>query len=106
MTKPNNLFSSEQYDGHREEFETIVENGSIKLERIVSFGHPTPDGEWYDQSEYEWVSLIQGSATLLFETGEKIELEKGDSITLKPHHRHRVEKVSNDAIWIALFYDE
>ena len=102
----NNLFFTNEYDGQKEEFETLVENGAIKLERIISFGHPTPPNEWYDQAEYEWVSLIQGSATLLFETGEKIKLEKGDSITLKPHHKHRVEKVSDDAIWIALFYEK
>jgi len=30
-------------------FEKIIQNGSFKLERIISKGHSTPKGKWYDQ---------------------------------------------------------
>ncbi|NTV46153.1 MAG: hypothetical protein HGB11_06455, partial [Chlorobiales bacterium] len=41
----------------------------MRLERIVSEGHATPGGEWFDQEWDEWVILLSGSATLRFNTG-------------------------------------
>jgi len=102
-----NLFVTEGLYDISEVFETLLEipnvNGAIKIERIVSFGHPTPIGEWYDQEESEWVSLLSGLATLLYEDGTIVEMVAGDHILIPPHLRHRVEKVSNDAVWLTIF---
>ena len=48
-------------------FECILKQDNVVIERIVSKGHVTPTGQWYDQNRDEWVLLLQGQATLLFE---------------------------------------
>ena len=50
-----------------EAFETILSNGTIKIERIISKGHASPDGFWYDQEFSEWVLLLRGKASLAFD---------------------------------------
>ena len=42
-----------------------------RIERIVSEGHVSPEGFWYDQDEPEWVALIRGTAELEFENGRQ-----------------------------------
>ncbi|MEM9346111.1 MAG: cupin domain-containing protein [Planctomycetota bacterium] len=71
------------------------------LEHIVSYGQPSPEGFWHDQDAREWVALILGTATLVFEDGV-LELEAGDAVLIPSHARHRVERVSVDAVWIAV----
>ena len=40
-------------------FETLATGaGSIRVERIVSNGQVTPEGEWYDQDLDEWVVVL------------------------------------------------
>lgn len=39
----------------------------VRVERIVSQGHVTPPGQWYDQDWDEWVSLLSGAARLRVE---------------------------------------
>lgn len=50
-----NFYQSLPDDLSLEVFETLACNGKVKIERIISQGHSTPSGEWYDQSQYEWV---------------------------------------------------
>lgn len=40
---------------------------STRIERIVSHGHASPPGFWYDQEEAEWVAVLSGEAVLEFE---------------------------------------
>ena len=41
-------------------FETLATGaGSIRVERIVSNGQVTPEGEWYDQDPDEWVVVLE-----------------------------------------------
>ena len=91
-----------------EVFETLKEgSGEFKLERIVSAGQITPEGQWYDQEKDEWVVLIQGQAQLLFEKEKKIVyLNKGDYLTIKAHDRHRVIYTSEEppCVWVAFHY--
>lgn len=61
VTKTINLFAIE-HSIPDEVFETILEHPGFKLERIVSAGHSTPEGEWYDQDRDKWVILLTGSA--------------------------------------------
>ena len=41
-------------------FTDLIPDAGVKIERIVSSGQSTPEGEWYDQERDEWVALIQG----------------------------------------------
>ncbi len=101
-----NLFDIKGLSADAEQFEELLSNTHIKLERIVSFGHPTPQGEWYDQDETEWVALIKGSATLVYKDGLTTEMKAGDTLLIPPHLQHRVESVSEDAVWLGLFIKE
>jgi cupin 2 domain-containing protein len=92
----------------KELVETLVETGSLKLERIVSTGQATPTGEWFDQERDEWVALLSGSATLRFEdSDELVRLAPGDWLLIPAHRRHRVEATAADgeSVWIALHFD-
>lgn len=91
-----------------ERFETLLETPTFRLERILSLGHATPEGQWYDQDRDEWVVLLQGRARLSIEgRAEEIALNSGDAVLLPAHCRHRVEWTPSDRItvWLALHYD-
>ncbi len=79
---------------------------AFRLEHIVSNGHASERGFWYDQPNPEWVLLMQGRAILDFENGEKLELKAGDSFLIPAHSKHRVESVSQDAVWLALHFSD
>lgn len=44
MTAPTNLFSKIPASLPEELFETLVQADNIRIERIVSHGHASPDG--------------------------------------------------------------
>ena len=86
-------------------FECILKQDNIVIERIVSKGHVTPTGQWYDQNRDEWVLLLQGQATLLFEKNRQfISMNAGDYLLIPAHTRHRVEWTLADfsTIWLAV----
>lgn len=87
----------------------LLERPGLRLERIHSCAAASPEGFWYDQPEHEWVTLLQGSARLQFaDEGEPRVLNRGDSLWISPHRRHRV--LATDpfpgSIWLALFWRE
>jgi cupin 2 domain-containing protein len=87
----------------------LVKNENVKIERIVSDGHASPEDFWYDQDQNEWVFLVSGSAVLLIEKEsgiERIELNTGDYLQIPAHQRHRVEETSSTekTIWLAIFF--
>jgi len=87
-------------------FTTLLERPGLKLERIVSRGHATPSGQWYDQQQDEWVLLLSGSARLCMEDPkETIEMRPGDYLLIPAHRRHRIEATAAgcDSVWLALF---
>jgi cupin 2 domain-containing protein len=103
----NNLFADLPADLPQELFEVLARAPGVRLERIVSRGHATPDGEWYDQDTNEWVVLLRGAAALRFEDEpEPRVLSPGDWLDIPAHRRHRLEWTApNDAtIWLALHY--
>ena len=105
--KFSNIYSQISANFDAELFTEILHNGKLTLKRIISAGHCTPAGEWYDQSDNEWVMLLKGSAVLLIEgQAEPVVMSPGDHIVLPAHVRHRVEKTSVDekTIWLALHY--
>ncbi len=86
---------------------TLLATDSIRIERIVSRGHASPEGFWYDQQEGEWVIVLQGAAGLRLEgTTEEIIMHPGDYLHIRPRLRHRVEWTAEDrdTIWLAIYY--
>ncbi len=90
-----------------ERFEALLERPGLRLERILSRGHATPAGQWYDQSRDEWVLLLKGEAGLLIEgEAQPRRLGAGDYLLLPAHCRHRVEwSAPEGCIWLALHFD-
>jgi len=97
-----NLFASLPAASGGERFETLFANPACRVERIVSFGHASPPGFWFEQDGDEWVVLLVGSAVLAFADGRVLDLRAGDWTSLPARCRHRVESVSEDAVWLAV----
>lgn len=99
-------------DTRSEQFDVLIEAGEpgfpggFRLERILSFGQTTPEGEWYDQSWAEWVAVIRGMAVLAYADGETVTLRVGDHLVIPPGRRHRVTFTSDDCFWLAFHYSE
>jgi cupin 2 domain-containing protein len=85
----------------------LLEDANVRIERIVSYGHASPQGFWFDQIQHEWVMVLKGAARLRFED-ETIELKPGDFIDIPAHRKHRVEWTTPDepTIWLAVHYGE
>lgn len=90
-----------------EEFsETLFSaSGAIRVERIISYGHVTPEGGWYDQEQDEWVTVLEGTARLQFADGTEVTLNRGDHLVLPRHVKHRVSHTSSPCVWLAVFGD-
>ncbi|GAL33517.1 uncharacterized conserved protein [Vibrio maritimus] len=87
-------------------FEDIIVTPNIRVERILSDGHSTPEGEWYDQNENEWVAVVQGQGVLEYEDGRTVTLNIGDYVNIPAHVKHRVKstKQGSTTVWLAIFY--
>lgn len=89
-----------------EEFQDLLKSPGVRIERIVSTGQATPEGQWYDQDRGEWVALLKGRARLSFE-GEDAprDLGAGDCVYIPPHVRHRVDWTDpvEPAVWLAVW---
>jgi cupin 2 domain-containing protein len=103
---PNeNLFSELSSNLPEELIEKLVVSQDVRIERIVSTGHTSPPGFWYDQTESEWVVVLQGEAALAFEDEVRI-LKPGDYVLIPPHRKHRVNSTSTQepTVWLAVFF--
>ncbi len=90
-----------------EALEVLAEAPNLRIERIVSRGHASPDGVWYDQPQAEFVVLISGAAHLEFaDSGEIRELKAGDYLAIPARCRHRVAWTTSDeaTVWLAVHY--
>ena len=101
-----NLFNDFSSQLPQELVTVLAESQHIRIERIVSTGHSSPEGFWYDQDEQEWVVVLQGKATLNFQDGDSVEMNPGDHVLIPAHMRHHVESTSPDGptVWLAVFY--
>jgi cupin 2 domain-containing protein len=101
-----NIFASIPENPQKELVEELVRQGDVRIERIISKGQPSPDEGWYDQSENEWVIVLEGAGRLLFENGSEVNLKKGDYINIPSHSRHKVTWTDPDTVtvWLAVFY--
>jgi cupin 2 domain-containing protein len=103
--KPGNLFA-EIPDGLPEEsFQDILNRGTVRIERILSRGHRSPEGFWYDQDWDEWVLVASGRARLEMEgRPTPMELGPGDYLFIPSHTRHRVAWTDEreTTVWLAV----
>lgn len=109
MITVKNIFEDLPDKNDHEFFENLMDDPRFKLERIISFGQATPKDEWYDQERDEWVILLKGSASLVFEgNAEVIELMPGDHLLIPAHQKHRVSRTDPDepSFWLALHFDK
>ena len=89
-------------------FERLIETPGLLVERIVSTGQITPEGEWFDQGRDEFVLLVSGGARLRIENEtDDRELAPGDWLLLPAHCRHRVTwtQAEPPTIWLAVHFD-
>jgi cupin 2 domain-containing protein len=103
----SNLFDDVPRMLAAEKIDVLLETPGVKLERIVSMGHITPPGEWYDQDRDEWVLVLRGRARVRIEGEvEERSLGVGDHLLLRAHVRHRVEwtDTAGPTIWLAVVY--
>lgn len=100
-----NLYASIPANLDNELFELILKNENIKIERIISKGHISPETGWYDQTYNEWVVVIKGTATITFED-EELSMQPGSYINIPAHTRHKVACTNpeDETIWLAIHY--
>ncbi len=108
MDRFTNLFAEIPADLPEEHLQTLLNTPDVRVERIVSLGHASPEGFWYDQETHEWVLLLTGAARLRFEGEEPIELRSGACVNIPAHQRHRVEWTdpNQPTVWLAIHYRE
>jgi cupin 2 domain-containing protein len=102
-----NLFEGIPRDLPEELFTEILSKQSLRIERIVSQGHGSAPDFWYDQSEHEWLIVLQGVAELQYEGVEMKVLKVGDYEFIPAGTKHRVGSTSSDpkCIWLAIFFE-
>jgi cupin 2 domain-containing protein len=101
-----NLFAGIPASLEEELTDGLVRTDAVRIERIVSRGHASPPGFWYDQPESEWIVLLIGGAELAFADGETVALTPGDWIDIPAHRKHRIERTDPDreTVWLVVFY--
>ncbi len=105
--KTGDLFSGIPDDLPDERFEDLVTTGVVEIERIISDGHSSPPGFWYDLERSEWVVLLRGSAAIRFEGPDAtVVLKPGGWLNIPAHRKHRVEWTdpNEKTIWLAVHY--
>jgi cupin 2 domain-containing protein len=63
---------------------TLLQARGVRIERIVSRGHQSPDGFWYDQPTNEWVLVLKGAAKVEF-ADRTVEMGPGDYLDIPAH---------------------
>ena len=106
MRTPPNLFADLPAHLPEELVETLLTAAGFRVERIVSRGHASPPGFWYNQDTAEWVLLVSGAARLRFEGEEPLEMTAGSFVDIPARRRHRVEWTDpgRPTVWLAIHY--
>lgn len=92
-----------------EQITTLLSAVNLRIERIVSHGHSSPLGFWYDQDQPEWVIVLAGAAGVLFDGDpEPRVLMRGDYLHIPAHVRHRVAwtDASETTVWLAMHFHD
>ncbi|MCI5144339.1 MAG: cupin domain-containing protein [Candidatus Electrothrix sp. AR3] len=101
-----NIFTALPSEVPEEVFTELLQDKNIRIERIISQGHTSPESGWYDQEENEWVLVLEGAGTLLFEDDRQVMLHKGDYLQIPAHTKHKVIWTDPDkpTLWLAVHY--
>lgn len=99
----DNLYDLPALPIEEELISILAEDKAVRIERIVSTGQTSG---WYDQEEWEFVTLLQGRAELTWADGSTTTLSAGDTLTIPPNRRHRVSYTSTQrpCIWLCVFW--
>ncbi|QTD92033.1 cupin domain-containing protein [Burkholderia anthina] len=103
-----NLFDIERTRSDDEQVDVLMAGARLNVERIVSMGHASPDGFWYDDPRAEWVALLSGAAALEFEGDPTLhDMRPGDYVLIAPHCRHRVAwtQPGEPTVWLAIYHE-
>jgi cupin 2 domain-containing protein len=102
-----NIFDDLPHHLPKEFVQTLLEAANLRIERIISHGHASPEGFWYDQGQHEWVVVLKGAARLQFEDG-MVEMKPGDFINIPAFKKHRVDWTTPDepTVWLGVRYGE
>jgi cupin 2 domain-containing protein len=107
MIDSGNLFAGLLETLAAEQTTALLTAPNVRIERIVSRGHVSPPGFWYDQDEAEWVIVMAGAADVLFD-GEAApqKLRRGDYLYIPAHTRHRVTWTDpgEPTVWLAVHH--
>ena len=89
----------------------LCRQAGVRIERIVSRGHCSPQGFWYDQSEHEFVLLLSGAARLEFAATPQREqysvaMTAADHLLIPAHRRHRVAWTAEEGetVWLVVLF--
>jgi cupin 2 domain-containing protein len=101
-----NIFAQIPEILNAELFSELLQNKNIRIERIVSKGHTSPEFGWYDQKDNEWVLVLEGAGRILFEDGREVTMRQGDYLHIPAHEKHKVAWTDPDklTIWLAVHY--
>ena len=104
MTGLTNLFDGIPADLPQELFQTLLATPGFRIERIVSLGHASPEGFWYDQEAHEWVLLLAGAARLTLEGTGRSTCGRARSSTSPPAGGIGSMDRPDPTIWLAIHH--
>jgi len=85
-----------------ERFDTLLQQGRVRVERIVS-GH-LDKVEEFCQEEDEWVILCSGWALLEMD-GKRYHLKRGDFLHIPAKTPHKLLKAEPGTFWLAIHFE-
>lgn len=105
MKKGKNIFEQLYFSKEEEKIEEIfqIPDKNFRVERILSSSQVSK--EWYDQEENEYVVLLEGKARIVYENGEEVFLQAGDTLFLPAHKKHKVSFTSERCLWLCIFFN-
>lgn len=104
--KLKNIFESIPDNLEEEIFEQLLQSEHVKIERIISKGHRSPESGWHNEEKNEWVIVLKGEAVISFENEIDVNLKAGSHINIPAHKRHKVSWTDpkTETIWLAVHY--
>ncbi len=104
--KTKNIFDSIPDNLTDEIFEPLIHGKNFKLERIISYGHTSPETGWHDQNHDEWIMILKGDAIITFEDKNDVKLIEGSYLNIPAHTKHRVSWTSQktETIWLVIHF--
>ena len=102
-----NIFDDLPQHLPKEVVQTLIRAADVRIERIISHGHASAADFWYEQSQHEWVIVLQGAGRWQFEDG-MVEMKVGDFINIPAFKKHRVDWTTPDepTVWLGVRYGD